>query len=90
MRKLASGLDQPAGALECDVQKDDDVARVFGQIGEAREWGQLDVLVHSLAFAPRARRWTATSSTPAARAFTTAFEHQRLFAHTGPRAQRHR
>jgi enoyl-[acyl-carrier protein] reductase I len=49
VRKLA----EPAGAkliTPCDVQKDEDVARVFQ---EAREtYGQLDFVVHSIAYAP--------------------------------------
>ena len=35
----------------CDVQSDEDIARVFERWGEAH--GQLDVLVHALAFAKR-------------------------------------
>jgi enoyl-[acyl-carrier protein] reductase I len=35
----------------CDVQKDEDIARVFGRWGE--EQGELDILVHALAFARR-------------------------------------
>lgn len=34
----------------CDVQRDDDIQRVFSRIEE--EYGQLDFLVHSIAFAP--------------------------------------
>jgi enoyl-[acyl-carrier protein] reductase I len=49
VRKLAD----PVGAkliTPCDVQKDDDVARVFR---EAREtYGSLDFVLHSIAFAP--------------------------------------
>ncbi|GAC1451147.1 MAG: enoyl-ACP reductase [Isosphaeraceae bacterium] len=49
VRKLAD----PAGArlvTPCDVQKDDDVARVFD---EARKtYGALDFVLHSIAFAP--------------------------------------
>jgi enoyl-[acyl-carrier protein] reductase I len=50
VRKLAEGLKEPL-VMPCDVQNDDDIARVFDEIGN--KWGQLDVLVHSLAFAPR-------------------------------------
>src|SRR5215208_3835558 len=50
VRKLAD----PIGAkliTPCDVQKDEDVARVFA---EAREvYGALDFVLHSIAFAPR-------------------------------------
>jgi enoyl-[acyl-carrier protein] reductase I len=49
VRKLA----EPVGAkliTPCDVQKDDDLARVFG---EARQtYGALDFVLHSIAFAP--------------------------------------
>ena len=50
VRKLADGLKDPL-VLPCDVQNDEDIASVFKAVEEA--WGQLDVLVHSLAFAPR-------------------------------------
>jgi enoyl-[acyl-carrier protein] reductase I len=55
---------------ECDVRSDEDVARVFGEVGEAFGGG-LDLLVHSVAFAaaedlegrftdtPRDRFWMA-------------------------------
>jgi enoyl-[acyl-carrier protein] reductase I len=50
VRKLAEGLKDPL-VLPCDVQRDEEIAAVFDEIGT--KWGQLDVLVHSLAFAPR-------------------------------------
>lgn len=37
--------------LPCDVTRDDEIAGVFATLG--REWGGLDGLVHSIAFAPR-------------------------------------
>lgn len=40
----------PKLVLPCDVQSDQDLARVFGAIGET--YGKLDFLVHSIAFAP--------------------------------------
>ena len=55
---------------ECDVRSDDDIARVFAEVGEAFG-GELDILVHSVAFAaaedlegrftdtPRDRFWMA-------------------------------
>jgi len=49
VRKLA----EPIGArliTSCDVQKDDDVARVFREAGET--YGSLDFVLHSIAFAP--------------------------------------
>lgn len=50
VRQLAEPLDNPM-VLPCDVQRDDEVASVFHAIGDA--WGSLDIVVHSLAFAPR-------------------------------------
>ena len=41
---------QPKVVLPCDVQKDEDIARVFDACREAH--GRLDLLVHSIAFAP--------------------------------------
>ena len=49
VRKLA----EPIGAkllVACDVQKDEDVARVFDQAGQT--YGALDFVLHSIAFAP--------------------------------------
>src|SRR5438552_9739353 len=49
VRKLA----EPVGAkliTPCDVQKDEDVARVFREAGET--YGSLDFVLHSIAFAP--------------------------------------
>jgi enoyl-[acyl-carrier protein] reductase I len=69
VRDLAASVDSPL-VTECDVRSDDDVARVFSEVGEAFD-GQLDLLVHSVAFAaaedlegrftdtPRDRFWMA-------------------------------
>src|ERR1700736_2943339 len=69
VRDLAGTVDT-ALVTECDVRSDDDLARVFGEVGEAFGGG-LDVLVHSVAFAaaedlegrftdtPRDRFWLA-------------------------------
>ncbi|WP_165070609.1 enoyl-ACP reductase FabI [Paludisphaera rhizosphaerae] len=49
VRKLAD----PIGAkliTPCDVQKDEDIARVFKEAGEV--YGKLDFVLHSIAFAP--------------------------------------
>jgi enoyl-[acyl-carrier protein] reductase I len=49
VRKLAD----PAGSklvTPCDVQSDDDIARVFREAGEV--YGSLDFVLHSIAFAP--------------------------------------
>jgi enoyl-[acyl-carrier protein] reductase I len=69
VRELADSVGSPL-VTECDVRSDDDVARVFGEVGDAFDSG-LDLLVHSVAFAaaedlegrftdtPRDRFWMA-------------------------------
>jgi len=69
VRELAASIDAPL-VTECDVRSDEEVARVFGEVGEAFG-GELDLLVHSVAFAaaedlegrftdtPRDRFWLA-------------------------------
>src|SRR3954453_5080274 len=69
VRDLAETVGSPL-VTACDVRSDEDVARVFGEVGEAFG-GQLDLLVHSVAFAaaedlegrftdtPRDRFWMA-------------------------------
>jgi len=69
VRELAESLSSPL-VTECDVRSDEDVARVFREVGEAFGGG-LDLLVHSVAFAaaedlegrftdtPRDRFWMA-------------------------------
>src|ERR1700751_2412966 len=69
VRELAGSVDAPL-VTECDLRSDEDVARVFGEVGEAFG-GELDLLVHSVAFAaaedlegrftdtPRDRFWLA-------------------------------
>jgi enoyl-[acyl-carrier protein] reductase I len=51
VRKLASSVNSPL-VLPCDVTRDEDLDDVFNAVGE--QWGGLDILVHSVAFAPRA------------------------------------
>jgi enoyl-[acyl-carrier protein] reductase I len=69
VRELADSVSSPL-VTECDVRSDDDVARVFSEVGETFEGG-LDLLVHSVAYAaaedlegrftdtPRDRFWLA-------------------------------
>jgi enoyl-[acyl-carrier protein] reductase I len=69
VRELAGTVSSPL-VTECDVRSDDDLARVFTEVGEAFD-GKLDILVHSLAYAaaedlegrftdtPRERFWMA-------------------------------
>jgi enoyl-[acyl-carrier protein] reductase I len=48
--KLAADFG-PTPVLRCDVTRDDDIAALFDALG--REWGGVDGLLHSIAFAPR-------------------------------------
>ncbi|HEY2182832.1 MAG TPA: SDR family oxidoreductase, partial [Gaiellaceae bacterium] len=69
VRELAASVDSPL-VTECDVRSDEDVGRVFAEVGDAFG-GELDLLVHSVAFAaaedlegrftdtPRDRFWLA-------------------------------
>ena len=69
VRELAASVDAPL-VTACDVRSDDDIERVFDEVGEAFG-GKLDLLVHSVAFAaaedlegrftdtPRDRFWMA-------------------------------
>jgi enoyl-[acyl-carrier protein] reductase I len=89
VRELAATVSSPL-VTECDVRSDDDVARVFAEVGDVFGGG-LDVLVHSVAFAaaedlegrftdtPRDRFWMAVdvsaySLVAAARAAEPLFE----------------
>ena len=68
VRELAERVSSPL-VTSCDVRSDDDVARVFDEVGETFV-GELDLLVHSVAYAaaedlegrfadtPRDRFWT--------------------------------
>src|SRR5437870_7872095 len=69
VRELAASVDAPL-VTECDVRSDEDVAQVFAEVGDVFG-GELDLLVHSVAFAaaedlegrftdtPRDRFWMA-------------------------------
>jgi len=69
VRELAESASSPL-VTECDVRSDEDVARVFSEVGETFG-GELDLLVHSVAYAaaedlegrftdtPRDRFWMA-------------------------------
>ena len=49
VRELAESVDSPL-VTSCDVRADDDLERVFGEVGDIFG-GELDVLVHSVAYA---------------------------------------
>jgi enoyl-[acyl-carrier protein] reductase I len=53
VRELAQSISSPVGSplvTECDVRSDEDLDRVFDEVGEAFDGG-LDLLVHSVAYA---------------------------------------
>lgn len=49
VRKLTASMDN-ALVIPCDVQKDEDLDAAFDQVG--KEFGGLDILIHSVAYAP--------------------------------------
>lgn len=49
VRDLAASVKSPL-VVACDVTRDDDLDRVFGAVDQT--WGGLDILVHSVAYAP--------------------------------------
>ncbi len=54
MEKRVRPLAESVGAkaiLDCDVSRDDEIARTFRALGKV--WDRLDVLVHSIGYAPR-------------------------------------
>ncbi len=51
VEELAGTFGDDTLILPCDVTKDDDIRRVFAEVGE--KFGALHLLLHSVAFAPR-------------------------------------
>jgi enoyl-[acyl-carrier protein] reductase I len=51
VEELAGTFGDDTLILECDVTKDDHIARVFDEVG--KQLGQLHLLLHSVAFAPK-------------------------------------
>jgi enoyl-[acyl-carrier protein] reductase I len=54
LQDRVEGLAKDVGStlcLPCDVASDEEIQAVFDRLGQA--WGHLDILVHSVAFAPR-------------------------------------
>jgi len=51
VQELAGAFGADTLILECDVTKDDHIARVFYDVG--KKFGKLHLLLHSVAFAPR-------------------------------------
>jgi enoyl-[acyl-carrier protein] reductase I len=51
VQELASGFGPDTLVLPCDVTKDDEIAATFKAVGE--KLGRLDLLLHSVAFAPK-------------------------------------
>src|SRR5215510_6751203 len=51
VEELAAAFGPDTLLMECDVSKDDHIARVFDEAG--RKFGKLHLLLHSVAFAPK-------------------------------------
>src|SRR5438128_2279455 len=51
VQELAGTFGGDTPILPCDVTKDEDIASVFSEIGQ--KFGRLDLLLHSVAFAPK-------------------------------------
>jgi len=51
VEELAGTFGANTVILPCDVSRDEDIARVFGEVGA--KFGRLDLLLHSVAFAPK-------------------------------------
>src|SRR5207253_2718603 len=51
VEELAGTFGADTLLMECDVTKDDDIERVFSEVGQ--KFGKLDLLLHSVAFAPK-------------------------------------
>jgi enoyl-[acyl-carrier protein] reductase I len=52
VEELAGTFGSDTLILPCDVTKDDEIARVFAEVGQ--RFGKLHLLLHSVAFAPKA------------------------------------
>src|SRR6266446_2219781 len=63
VEELAGTFGADTLILPCDVTRDDDIAAVFKAVGE--KFGKLDLLLHSVAFAPKdATECSSRSSLP--------------------------
>ncbi len=51
VEELVGAFGQDTPILPCDVTKDDEIARVFAEVGQ--RFGKLHLMLHSVAFAPR-------------------------------------
>ena len=51
VEELASTFGADTPIMPCDVTKDEDIARVFAEVGQ--KFGKLHLLLHSVAFAPK-------------------------------------
>src|ERR1051325_2135513 len=52
VEELAGTFGADTLLMPCDVSKDDEIARVFSEVGQ--KFGKLNLLPHSVAFSPRA------------------------------------
>src|SRR5262245_64692576 len=51
VEELTAAFGSDTLLMPCDVSKDDEIARVFSEVGQ--KFGKLHLLLHSVAYAPR-------------------------------------
>jgi len=51
VEELAGTFGKDTLLMPCDVTRDEEIARVFGEVGQS--FGKLDLMLHSVAFAPK-------------------------------------
>jgi enoyl ACP reductase len=84
--RAAARLPEPPDVLELDINSEDDLAALAGEID--RRWGGLDGSLHAIAFAPAdaiGGRFMETPAESALEAFrTSAYSYQALARHLAP------
>jgi meromycolic acid enoyl-[acyl-carrier-protein] reductase len=84
--RAAARLPEPPDVLELDINSEDDLAGLAGELDE--RWGGLDGALHAIAFAPEdaiGGRFMETPAESAMQAFrTSAYSYQALARHLAP------
>jgi enoyl-[acyl-carrier protein] reductase I len=84
--RAAARLPEPTDVLELDVNSEEDLARLAGEVEE--RWGGLDGVLHAIAFAPQdaiGGKFLETPPESAIEAFrTSAYSYQALARHLAP------
>src|SRR3954451_17363245 len=84
--RAAARLPEPADVIELDINSEEDLAGLAGEIGD--RWGALDGALHAIAFAPAdaiGGRFMETPAESAMEAFrTSAYSYKALAQHLAP------